>query len=192
MQKMSKSPRQRDRRRAIAPAEMFGAMMSISDELMMRYYELLSDRPTSTELDGRCARGASTRWKPRSSSPPRWSPASTATAAAARRARRSRRRFQQRRAAGGRSERLLGRDGSGRSRVCRVLHETGLAASQGRGPAAGGAGGVRIDGERVVDPEPTASPPRGRCWSRSGSGGLLRVVFGTDRKSRAGSRSPKA
>lgn len=33
------------------PEEMFGALMSISDDLMMRYFELLSDRPMK-DLDG--------------------------------------------------------------------------------------------------------------------------------------------
>ena len=48
-----------------SPREIFGKVMSISDELMWRYYELLSDRPAREYLEwkDRCAAG---RMNPRS------------------------------------------------------------------------------------------------------------------------------
>jgi len=46
-----------------APSEMFGKLMSISDELMWRYYELLSFRPLDeiTRLKRECAEGRNPR-----------------------------------------------------------------------------------------------------------------------------------
>ncbi|HEV7412658.1 MAG TPA: tyrosine--tRNA ligase [Casimicrobiaceae bacterium] len=46
-----------------APAEMFGKLMSISDELMWRYYELLSFRPLDeiAQLKRECAEGRNPR-----------------------------------------------------------------------------------------------------------------------------------
>jgi tyrosyl-tRNA synthetase len=46
-----------------APAEMFGKLMSISDELMWRYYELLSFRPLDeiARLKRECAEGRNPR-----------------------------------------------------------------------------------------------------------------------------------
>ena len=60
--------------------------------------------------------------------------------------------------------------------ICRLLKETGLAKSNGEARRLVDQGGVRIDDERVVDPE-MRIPAQGSPLIRVGKRRLLRVNF---------------
>ncbi len=62
------------------PVEMFGKLMSIPDELMWQYYELITDRTPAeiTALKAKSPAANSIPWTPRCASPPKSSPHSTA------------------------------------------------------------------------------------------------------------------
>jgi tyrosyl-tRNA synthetase len=152
---------------------MFGALMSISDELMSRYYELLSDRSLAEVAEIRAGRvhpmeakkGLAAEMVARFHGPDAADAARTAFES----------RFQRRETptdvavhtwAG--SESSVG--------ICRLLHETGLAASKGEARRLVEQGAVRIDGTKLVDPTgeiPTAGAPLVEVGKRR----ILRIRF---------------
>ena len=153
------------------PEEIFGKVMSISDELMLRYYELLTARGHRSLARAPSPAGRCTRWRPRSGWARRWSARFHGAAAAARRARPSSERFQQRPA----RRRRLARDRrSGEGRYAAAARRCcATRAWCSRTPKRGGCSSsarVRVDGATVEyrgDPVRASAP----SWSsRSASG----------------------
>jgi tyrosyl-tRNA synthetase len=135
---------------ADAPADMYGKVMSISDGLMVRYYELLSAAPFSFveamrtgELHPMDAKKALAH-----ELVARYHGDAAADAAANEFSQRFQRReipdeVPEYRVGGGDPDVPLGR----------LLKDVGLVASVGEGRRLLAQGGVRVDGERISDPE---------------------------------------
>jgi len=132
-----------------APDQMFGALMSISDELMMRYYELLSDRTLAEvgEIRGGRVHPMEAKKQLAAELVVRFHGANAGADARAA----FEKRFQRRELPNDVPE-FAWTGGSDRVGVCRLLHDTGLAASKGEARRLVEQGAVRIDGERVADP----------------------------------------
>ena len=138
---------------AEAPDEMFGKLMSISDELMWRYMELLSFEPMST-IQGwqrECEQGANPRnYKVRFAQEiiTRFHDRSAAVSALER--------FEARHRDGqlpdDLEERMMTTPEGGYP-IARALLDAGLTASTSEALRLIKQGGVRIDGERVEDPK---------------------------------------
>jgi tyrosyl-tRNA synthetase len=161
-----------------APDEMFGALMSISDDLMFRYYELLSDC-TCDELTA--IRGGGLHpmeAKKRLSAEMVQRFHGTKAAAAARESFESR--FQRREVPS--DVPVLDRAaGSGTCTVSRLLQETGLAASKGEARRLMEQGAVKIDGRKVMDPT-SEIPETGQVLVEVGKRRILQVRFGEEKK----------
>ncbi len=146
------------------PQEMYGKLMSINDEMMWRYWTLLTDlrqsrnrpacRPTS--LPARC-----TRWKPRSASRAPSSPASSAQEAAQAADENWARQFQQKSddVEGLEEVRIAFAELTNSAsapglhiRVPKLLVRTGLAASGAEASRKLAENAVRLDGETVSTP----------------------------------------
>jgi len=147
-----------------SPAEMFGKLMSISDELMWRYYELLSFRPAG-EIDALREAAAGGR-NPRDIKfelarelVARFHDEAAAEAAQAG--------FLQQFQQGGLPEDLeeitvAGQDG--RLGVAHLLKQAQLVASTSEARRMIQQGAVRIDGERVADHELEIAAGRTHVW----------------------------
>lgn len=157
-----------------APAEMFGALMSISDELMIRYLELLSDRSLSELQDVRDGRVHPMEAKKLLAAEMVARFHGDEEAAAAREG--FERRFQRREVPQD-VPAFAWTDGSGSVPVCRLLHESGLAASKGEARRLVEQGAVRIDGRKIVDPA-SEIPGTGTMLVEVGKRRILRVRFG--------------
>ena len=136
------------------PAQIFGKVMSISDELMWRYFELLSLERSSAEIAAMRARAARGEANPRDY---KLELAQELVGrfhgpqAAAEALEDFRRRFQQGQTPESMPE--LSLSGAGRPMpIPRLLKEAGLVNSTSEAIRLVRQGGVRIDGERVGDP----------------------------------------
>ncbi len=144
------------------PEEMFGKLMSISDELMWRYFELLSFRPLE-EIEG-FKREAAEGGNPRDSKF-RLAEEIVArfhTEAAARSARAE---FIARFQKGTLPESIPEKDvmsAAASMPVAAVLKEAGLTASTSEARRAVRGGGVRVDGQRIEDEN--LELPAGRAY----------------------------
>ncbi|RMD84733.1 MAG: tyrosine--tRNA ligase [Candidatus Dadabacteria bacterium] len=132
------------------PGEIYGKVMSISDELMLRYYELLSDRPAADVEEIRAGRVHPMEAKKQLAAEivARYHGAEAAERAAEEFARR----FQQ----GGLPDEVPEFVWSGGEEsvwICRLLKESGLVRSTGEARRLIKQGGVRLDGDRVGDAE---------------------------------------
>jgi tyrosyl-tRNA synthetase len=131
------------------PDEMYGKLMAISDELMVRYYLLLS-------LEGRDVPPAIARGEIHPMDAKKRLAAEIVGrfhggAAAVAAAEAFERRFQRRERPAEVPE--IRWSGEGESVwICRLLAETGLAKSNGEARRLIAQGGVKLDGERVADP----------------------------------------
>jgi len=158
-----------------APDDMFGGLMSISDELMMRYFELLSDRPLTQLAEIRAGRVHPMEAKKQLATEIVARFHDERSGAAAREAFESR--FQRKQV----PENVPSfdwTDGSGSVPVCRLLHETGLASSKGEARRLVEQGAVRIDGRRIVDPSEEI-PAEGSPLVEVGKRRIVRVRFGS-------------
>lgn len=156
-----------------APADMYGKTMSISDELMIRYYELLSEVDAAALEDIRSGRVHPMAAKKELAHElvRRYHGADAAESAAEDFARRFQKgqlpdEIPEHRWAGDEAEVALSR----------LLKESGLAASMGEGRRLVAQGGVRVDGERVSDPEMRLRA-MGAVLIQVGKRRLARVVF---------------
>ena len=132
------------------PQEMFGKIMSISDILMLRYYELLSDLSVAelehlkADLDG----GALHPGWPRRIWPRKWWPATTAWVAAAEAARQFAAMFRE----GALPEEIEEVKLIVAEKVVwlpKVLHQTGLTGGTSEARRLIQQGGVQVDGDKV-------------------------------------------
>ncbi len=138
---------------AESPAEMFGKVMSVSDELMWRYFELLSFRP-SQEIDA-LRRGVNTGANPRDAKfelatelVARFHSAADAEHAKAEFIRR----FQHGGLPDDVPELTVAAADDGRLALPNLLKAAGLTPSTSEAIRMIKQGAVRIDGERVADP----------------------------------------
>jgi len=157
------------------PTEMYGKLMSISDELMVRYYELLSDVEASRVEEIRSGRTHPMEAKKALAGEivARYHGASEARAAEAE----FTRRFQQ----GGLPDEVPEfawplAESSGKIWICRLLKEAGLVASTGEARRLVTQGAVRVDGERVCDPS-LEIPALGSPLVQVGKRRILRFRF---------------
>ncbi|RMD81236.1 MAG: tyrosine--tRNA ligase [Candidatus Dadabacteria bacterium] len=130
------------------PSEMYGKVMSISDELMLRYYELLSEAPPS-EIE-RIRSGAVHPMEAKKALAGEIVARYHGKSAAKKAAEEFARRFQQ----GGLPDEIPEYDWPGsdaRVWVCRLLKESGLVPSTSEARRLIQQGGVRVDGERISD-----------------------------------------
>ncbi len=155
------------------PGEIYGKVMSISDELMLRYYELLSDRGDAEveairsgrvhpmEAKKQLAAEIVARYHGRE--------------AAAQAAEEFTRRFQQ----GGLPDEVPEVAWGGGEEsvwICLLLKESGLVRSTGEARRLIKQGGVRLDGERVSDAELEVSA-RGEVLLQVGKRRIARIRF---------------
>jgi tyrosyl-tRNA synthetase len=132
-----------------APDEMFGGIMSISDELMLRYYELLSDRTLADIAAIRAGVVHPMEAKKSLAAEMVARFHGSDAGGTARAAFESR--FQRRETPGDVPEQVWSGGGTSVA-ICRLLAETGLAASKGEARRLVEQGAVRIDGTKLVDP----------------------------------------
>jgi len=161
-----------------APADMYGKIMSISDALMLRYYELLSELDASALEDVRGGRIHPMTAKKALAHElvGRYHGRKAADAAAEEFVRR----FQEGQLPDEIPEHRWSGDDA-EVALARVLKESGLAASAGEGRRLVAQGGVRIDGERVSDPE-LRLKAAGSVLIQVGKRRLARVVFSGERE----------
>ncbi len=137
------------------PEEIFGKIMSISDELMLRYYELLSDRGVEEleRLPRALGRGELHPMKVKEDLAfeivARFHGADAATGAREHFGRVHR----ERRLPDGIQEVVLEAPPEGKIWLPRLMKRLGLAASQGAARRLIAQGGVRVNGARITDPE---------------------------------------
>jgi tyrosyl-tRNA synthetase len=137
------------------PEEIFGKIMSISDELMLRYYELLSDRGVEEleGLPGALGRGELHPMRAKedlaSEMVARFHGAEAAAAAQEHFGRVHR----ERRLPDEIQEVVLEAPPEGKIWLPRLMKRLGLAASQGAARRLIAQGGVRVNGARITDPE---------------------------------------
>ncbi len=159
------------------PAEMYGAVMSISDGLMIRYYELLSD--IDGEALGRVRDGSIHPMMAKKGLAAELVARFHGQDAAAFAAAEFERQFQRNLVPEDVPE-LAWPAGGGESGVwiCRLLVETGLVKSNGEARRLIAQGAVRVDEDRVEDPN-SEVPASGRRLLRVGKRRLICVVFPT-------------
>jgi len=144
---------------AEAPDSQFGKLMSISDDLMWRYFELLSKQPTATiaEMKRECATGARNPKTAKVSLAKevvaRYHDAAEADGAAAR----WDAQFSKREVPTDMPEHRVSVDGEG-VWIPKALVEAGLAKSSSEGKRLIEQGGLEIDGTKVVDPKAKLAP----------------------------------
>lgn len=156
------------------PDEIYGKVMSISDELMLRYYELLSERPDSDVETIRAGRIHPMEAKKQLAEEivARYHGHDAATRAAEE----FTRRFQQGGLPGEVPEVAWGGGGDA-VWICRLLKESGLVRSTGEARRLIKQGGVRLDGERISDTELEVSA-RGEVLLQVGKRRIARIRFG--------------
>ena len=155
------------------PAEMYGKIMSISDTLMLRYYELLSGAEKARIDEIRA--GSSHPMDAKKDLARELVGRFHGEAAARTAAEEFERRFQR----GGLPDEVPQFDwgaAEGAATVIRVLKETGLAASMSEARRLVAQGAVRIDGERVSEPE-HALDGRGTALLQVGKRRVIRIRF---------------
>jgi tyrosyl-tRNA synthetase len=160
-----------------APAEMFGALMSISDELMIRYYELLSDRSLDYVQEVRAGAVHPMEAKKLLAAEIVARFHDSLAAVAAREA--FERRFQ-RNEIPDEVPSFAWEGGSDRVGICRLLHDAGMVASKGEARRLVEQGAVRIDGRRVVDPFEEL-PAAGSPLVEVGKRRIVRIEFGVEK-----------
>lgn len=160
------------------PDEQFGKLMSISDTLMWRYFELISMQPVAVIEQYRCevTEGANPRDYKLALAEEvvvRFhSPAAGAEA---------RKRFHERFSQGRFDTDLapvtieVDRDGI---QIAALLRQSGLTASNGEGMRLVKQGAVRVDDERIGDPKQTLLPPRDMAV-RVGKKRMARIIVTT-------------
>jgi tyrosyl-tRNA synthetase len=158
-----------------SPDEMFGKLMSISDDLMWRYLELLSAEDINTIATWRAEvrRGLNPRdvkFRLASEIVTRFHSAAVAAAAQQRFVSR----FQQGRLPDELPERVL-QSTSGQLLITVALKESGLTRSTSEAIRKVREGGVRVDGERVDDPGATL-PAGARVVLQLGKRRAIRIV----------------
>lgn len=151
------------------PQEQFGKLMSISDELMWRYYELLSDRSLEEIAALKADHPKKAKVALAKEIVARFHGAAAADEAEAH--------FEQVIVRKERpeeiEERTLAISEGEAMPLAAVLAETGLAASRGEARRLIGQGGVSVDGERASDPQ--ANLPPGDYEFKVGKRRFLRV-----------------
>lgn len=155
------------------PDDMYGKLMSISDELMLGYYELLStaDADYVRSVAGGRVHPMQAKKKLAAELVARFHDAAAAERAAAAFSRR----FQQ----GQQPDEMLTYTWAADDAdvwVCRLLKTSGLAKSTSEARRLVRQGGVRLDGERVTDPE-LYVPTEGETVVQVGKRRILKVVF---------------
>lgn len=155
------------------PDDMYGKLMSISDELMLGYYELLSTVDADyvrNVADGR-VHPMQAKKKLAAELVARFHDAAAAERAAASFSRR----FQQGQQPDEMPTHAWAADDPN-VWVCRLLKTSGLAKSTSEARRLIRQGGVRLDGERVTDPE-LHVPAAGEAVVQVGKRRILKVVF---------------
>lgn len=155
------------------PDDMYGKLMSISDELMLGYYELLSTVDADyvrNVADGR-VHPMQAKKKLAAELVARFHDAAAAERAAAAFSRR----FQQGQQPDEMPTHAWAADDAN-VWVCRLLKTSGLAKSTSEARRLIRQGGVRLDGERVTDPE-LHVPAAGEAVVQVGKRRILKVVF---------------
>ena len=155
------------------PDDMYGKLMSISDELMLGYYELLSTvdaHYVGSVADGR-VHPMQAKKKLAAELVARFHDAAAAERAAAAFSRR----FQQGQQPDEMPTHAWAADDPD-VWVCRLLKTSGLAKSTSEARRLIRQGGVRLDGERVTDPE-LHVPAAGETVVQVGKRRILKVVF---------------
>ena len=155
-----------------AASEIYGKLMSISDELMGRYYELLSDA-TPEHLRG-ISEGKVHPMEAKKALAREISARYHGEAAASAAAEEFQRRFQR----GGLPDEVpaVSVEASEPVWICRLIKEAGLAKSTGEARRLVAQGAVRIDGERVQDVD-FAVTPQGEPLLQVGKRRLARLSF---------------
>ena len=155
------------------PGEMFGKLMSVSDPMMLRYYELLSD---VDEAELAAVRSGATHPMQAKKALAgevvgRFHGQEAATAALAE----FERRFQQ----GGLPDEIPAVElpaTDGGVWICRLLRDAGLVASNGEARRMVAQGAVRVGDERIEDPAAEV-PGQGKILVRVGKRRLVEVRF---------------
>ena len=158
------------------PAEMYGKLMSISDELMLRYYTLLSqtEPPRLEDLEVGRPHPMAAKKALAAELVARYHGSEAAEAAAGE----FRTRFQE----GGVPSVVPEFSWPGRSDrvwVCRLLKDSGLVASTGEARRLIAGGGVRLDGERGSD-DGLEVEAKGAPLLQVGKRRLVRIRFDRD------------
>lgn len=156
------------------PGEMYGKLMSISDPLMVRYYELLSsaDADALESIRSREVHPMVAKKRLAAELVARYHGPEAAAAATAE----FEQRFQKRELPDVIPEhRWEGTEGDDVP-LARIIKESGLAASTGEARRLISQGGVRIDGSRVDDPEARVKA-QGAVLLQVGRRRIARVVF---------------
>jgi tyrosyl-tRNA synthetase len=160
------------------PEEIFGKLMSISDELMLRYYELLSDR-TVEELEGLRAALSGGELHPMKAKEDLAAEmvARFHGAVAAEAAREHFARVHQQRQVPDAIERVvLEAPAEGKIWLPRLLKTLGLATGQGAARRLIAQGGVRVNGIRITDPK-AEIPASGEVILQVGKRHFRKVSF---------------
>jgi tyrosyl-tRNA synthetase len=161
------------------PKDIYGKVMSINDELMVRYYELLSDVDLATlqrVRDGVARRPGGAHPMESKRALARELVARFHGAAAARQAEEEFiHQFREKEIP--EDIPVLRLPASGPVWVCRLMVEAGLVASNGEARRLVQQGGVKLNGEKVLDPE-LEIPPQGEVVLQAGKRRFARVVFG--------------
>ncbi|MGH7856007.1 MAG: tyrosine--tRNA ligase, partial [Candidatus Binatia bacterium] len=155
------------------PVEMFGKLMAISDELMTRYYELLS--LAGREVPAKLRRGEMHPMEAKKALASELVVRFHGPEAGERAAAEFEKRFQKRELPTDIPE--IGFRGDGeRVSLARLLAETGLAKSNSDGRRLIGQGAVRIDGGKVTDPA-LEIPGQGTVLVEVGKRRIARIVL---------------
>ena len=159
-----------------SPNEMFGKLMSVSDELMWDYYTLLTDLPLA-DVDAMKVSAASGELHPRQAKVnlairiiTDFHSAAAATGAAEE----FERRFVNKDLSSDLKEQTISITGEG-ERLTRVMVECGLAASNTAATRLIDQGSVRVDGEKVSDRFLTVDPQQGPFVLQVGKRKVVRV-----------------
>ena len=158
------------------PSEMFGKLMSISDDLMWNYMELLTDRAPAeiTRLRRHVTEGAAHPMEVKIGLAQEIISGFHGAVAATHAAEEFRKVFQQRGAPSEVAEKVLK---PGMRQLYALLTETGLAASRSEAERLIKQGGVEIDGARVEDVKREVNLNRGATiLLRAGKKKFLRVL----------------
>ena len=161
-----------------SPAEMFGKLMSISDELMWKYYTLLTDL-TPAEIEKRRNEVSTGALHPKQAKVDlaRHIVQDFHSLADAERAGEDfERRFARKELVGEIPERVMAFGPDGSKRVAAIIMECGLAKSGSEAARKIEQGGVTMDGTRLTDPRARVTPPTTAILLQVGRH-AVRVVF---------------
>jgi tyrosyl-tRNA synthetase len=157
---------------ADAPPEIYGKLMSISDDLMLRYYRLLSSADPTTLADLQEGRLHPMEAKKRLAEEitARYHGVSAAAAAAAE--------FQRRFQRGGLPDEVpeVRWGEKGPVWICRLLKETGMVKSTGEARRLIAQGGVRVEGNLIENAD-FELPAEGRPLVKVGKRRVVRILF---------------